>query len=293
MKYSIALFFSLNILYSVFAQSKKEIEVTSGHAEVQQVDRQGMQVSIELDDKFVTKNWVQKLKEYGKVESEKGGYVIHGASIPDISSACTIYSTVISGKSGTKVFWAIDLGGSYITEGHSHYGSAKKKLKDFATSAYVADINVQIAAAEDALKSSVRDQEKLVKQGENLKNDTQKNIKDKADLEKKLVENASNLKSLESQELQVESKLKDTKATQNTDEQQKLLKENMSITNNIEKNKEQKISLENKLKENDNERIKLEADTKTNASNQAAAKDEVAKMTKAVEVVKDKLKAYQ
>jgi hypothetical protein len=293
MKYILTAILCLNLIYAGVAQSRKNIEVTSGHAPVQEVDRQGLQVLIELDEKFVTKTWIQKLKEYGKVETEKGGYVIHGASIPEISSACTIYSALSTTKTGTKVFWAIDIGSGYIKEGESHYNTAKKKLYDFAVSAYVADINVQISTAEDALSSSVKDHEKLVKQGENLKSDTQKNIKEKADLEKKLVENAANLKTLESEEIKIESRLKDTKATENTDEQQKLLKESMSITNNIGKNKQQKISLEDKLKDNEAERIKLESDTKTNASNQAAAKDEVAKMTKALEVVKDKLKAYQ
>ena len=53
-----------------------------GHSEIQQVDRKGMQVLVELDGKFVSKNWGQKLKEFGKVETDKGNFIIHGASIP-------------------------------------------------------------------------------------------------------------------------------------------------------------------------------------------------------------------
>lgn len=293
MKYLIHVLIGLVLAISATAQSQKSVEVVSGHAQVLQVDRQGMQVTISLDEKFVTKNWLQKLKEYGKVESEKGGYVVHGATITGISQACTIYSTVFSGNTGTVIFWAIDMGDGYVIEGHNHYAHAKTKLKEFALGVYVADINVQISAAEGALNSSVKNQEKLTKHGESLKNDTQKNIKEKADLEKKLIDNEKELKDLDVSEIQIENKMKEVKATENHEEQQKLLKESLSITNNVEKNKQQKVSLENKLKENEKERLKLIDDTKTNASNITEANEEVIKMTKALEVVKSKLKAYQ
>ena len=117
--------------------------------------------------------------------------------------------------------------------------------------------------------------------------------KEKTDLEKKLDDNAKELKLYESEELRVEARLKDVKATENNEEQQKLLKESMSITNNVEKNKQQRISVENKLKENEKERLQLIEDSKTNGSNITAINDEVAKMTKAVYVVKEKLKIYQ
>ncbi|WP_018343182.1 hypothetical protein [Cytophaga aurantiaca] len=293
MKLLITLLICLNLTFLVTAQTKKEIAVMSGHSEIQQVDRKGMQVLIELDEKFVSKNWAQKLKEFGKVETDKGNFILHGASIPDISTACTIYSNVVSTSKGVFVFWAIDLGSEYIIEGHSKYDAAKKKLRDYAAGIYIADVNVQIAAAESALNSSVKNQEKLVKLSETLKSDTQKNAKEKTELERKIDENSKELKVLESEELRVEGRLKDVKATENHEEQQKLLKESLSITNNIEKNKQQKVSLENKLKENEKDRLQLIEDTKTNASNIAASNEEVAKMAKAVEVVKEKLKIYQ
>lgn len=293
MKLLITMLVCVNITFLAQSQSKKEISVLSGHSEIQQVDRKGMQVLVELDEKFVSKNWAQKLKEFGKVESDKGNFIIHGASIPDISTACTIYSNVTSTSKGVFVFWAIDLGSEYIIEGHAKYADAKKKLRDYAAGLYIADINVQIASAESALNSSVKNQEKLIKQGEGLKNDSQKNVKAKSDLEGKIADNAKDLKRLESEELRVESRLKEVKATENHEEQQKLLKESLSITNSIEKNKQQKVSLENKLVDNEKERVQLIDDTKTNAKNIDAAKDDVAKMSKALDAVKEKLKIYQ
>jgi hypothetical protein len=293
MKLLITILICLNFTFLVAAQTKKDIAVMSGHSIIQQVDRKGMQVLIELDEKFISKNWAQKLKEFGKVETDKGSFIVHGASIPDISTACTIYSNVTNTSKGVFVFWAIDLGSEYVVEGHAEYADAKKKLRDYAAGIYIADVNVQIAAAESALNSSVKNQEKLVKLSETLKNNTLKNAKEKTDLEKKLDDNAKDLKILESEELRVENRLKEVKATENNEEQQKLLKESLSITNNVEKNKQQKVSIENKLKENEKERLQLIEDTKANASNVTAANEEVAKMTKAVDVVKEKLKIYQ
>jgi len=293
MKFLSPILLSLVLTQSIFAQSKKEITVVSAHAQVQQVNREGMQVTIELEEKFVAKTWLQKMKTFGKVESDKNSYVIHGASIPDVSSSCTLYSTVFATKSGTVVFWAIDLGSAYVTQGHEHYEKAKKKLHSYAKEIYIADVNIQIASAEDALNTSAKNQEKLAKQGESLKNALQKNEKDKLDLEAKLVENGNEFRRLESEEIRVEGRMKEVKATENYEEQQKLIKESSSITTNIEKNKQQKISLENKLSENGSDHSKLESDIKTNASNKSSADDEVAKMSKALDVVKDKLKAYQ
>jgi hypothetical protein len=293
MKPLLFIFIFLSSILLIQAQSQKDISVTSGHSEIQKVDRKGMQVLIELDDKFVSKNWAQKLKEFGKVETDKGSFIVNGASIPDVSSACTIYSSVTKTSKGVFVFWAIDIGSGYITEDHAKYDATKKKLREYAAGLYIADINVQISAAESALNSSVKNQEKMVKQGENLKNDTQKNAKDKTNLDKKLAENEQTLKTYASEELRIEGQLKDVKATENIEEQQKLLKESMSNAKNIAKNKQQKVSIESKLVDNEKERVKLIDDTKTNESNIKSANDEVSKMKKALDVVKDKLKTYQ
>ena len=109
MKLLITIFIFLNFTFLITAQVKKDIVVMPGRSMVQQVDRMGMQVLIELDGKFITKNWLLKLKEFGKVETDKADYIIHGAVIPDISSACTIYSNVTTTTKGVFVFWAIDL----------------------------------------------------------------------------------------------------------------------------------------------------------------------------------------
>ncbi len=293
MKFIYTLLIYVAIVHIGNAQSKKEITVVPSHAQVQLVDREGMQVLIELDRKFVEKTWLQKLKTFGKVETEKESYIIHGASIPEISSSCTLYSTVFTTKTGTVVFWAIDLGSQYVTQGHDHYEKAKKKLHTFAKEIYVADVNVQIAAAEDALNASSKSLDKLVKQGESLNSALDKNAKDKVDLQRKLEDNNKELKFLESEEVRIEGRMKEVKSTENTEEQQKLLKESISITNNVEKTKQQKVSLETKIKDNENQKIQLESDIKKNAENQVGAKDEVDKMAKAVDAVRAKLKIYE
>jgi hypothetical protein len=56
MKSLLSIFIFLSSILLIQAQSQKDISVTSGHSEIQKLDRKGMQVLIELDDKFVAKN---------------------------------------------------------------------------------------------------------------------------------------------------------------------------------------------------------------------------------------------
>ncbi|MBC7451501.1 MAG: chromosome segregation ATPase, partial [Cytophagales bacterium] len=256
--------FILLISIHSYGQTKKEILVSPAHTVVEKVDRQGMQVLIELDEKTVTKAWEQKLKEYGKVESGKNSYVIHGAIVAGILNPATIYSTIIEDKKGTIVFWAVDLGSQYVTQGHEHYIHLQNKLHDFAVQTYIADVNAQIATAEGALAASVKNQHKLLKEGESLKKNIQQNKQEKINLENKLKSNESELTSLNNKAALHASNHKASVENNNTEEQQKVLKEAESVRKSIEKNKQEKINLDNKLVENGQDLTKLESDAEDN-----------------------------
>jgi len=293
MKKIILLFLLLPCTFVVFSQSKKDITVVPSHAVMDKVDRQGMQVSINLDEKFVTKCWEKKLKEFGKVETSKGTYIIRGAVLTGISSACTIYSIVESDKNSTIVLWAIDIGSGYITSGHEYYKNAESKLKEFAVQAYIADINEQIKTAEGALNSSVKTQQKYMNERESLKRDIQKNKQQKINLEDKLKTNASDLIDLNKKSEQNIVKHKAAVESKNLDDQEKLMKEAENIQKNIEKNKQQKIDLEDKIKQNTSDLNQLERDTDDNEKNIRNADNDVSKMQKALDIVKQKLKLYE
>src|SRR5690554_6758909 len=171
--------FLILILTLVFHFSNaQKISVTESSETIEKISRTGMYTMIELDDKTIRKAWEKQLKTYGKVESSKDVYTIHVAQLSSVSNKpCRIISKLTSTPKGTKVWWAIDLGDSYVNSStnNSAYNSAKKILHDFATQAYRDDINEQIKAAEKALASSVKNQEKEIKEGEDLVKAVEKN----------------------------------------------------------------------------------------------------------------------
>ena len=161
---TIALFLIVNI---AFAQT---ISVQSVEREANKIVYKGMGVNIELDQKFVEKEWKKKLKEFGgKSGSIKGATQIDGASISNISSnPIRIITNVEGSKGATEVWWVLDLGTEYVTSQSSNFSSAKKILHDFAVECYRADIMQQISEAEKEHEQTVKNYEKEIKTGENI-----------------------------------------------------------------------------------------------------------------------------
>lgn len=197
MKKSFILSFLLLFHIACFAQ---KILIQEGSEVVDNIQRTGLYTIIKLDNKTVEKSWEKKLKNYGKVQSSKGVLSITGAEIPGVTSKPgQVYSKVLKTKEGAKVWWAIDLGSSFVStsEGGSSYRAASQILTDFAAECYRDDINKEIADAEKALAKTIKDHEKNIKEGESLVSSVEKNKQEKINLENKLKENAEDLKRLE------------------------------------------------------------------------------------------------
>lgn len=178
----------------------QKITVSEGQEVIDGITRTGLYTVINLDSKTVEKAWEKRLKDFGKVSSSKGVYTITGAEIPGVTSKpAQVYSIVTKDKNGVKVWWAIDLGTSFVTSSHnaSAFSGAQKVLSDFAASCYREDINTQIAEAEKELSKTVKNYEKEVKTGEDLVKSVEKNKQEKAALEQKLVDNKNELQNLE------------------------------------------------------------------------------------------------
>lgn len=174
--------------------------VSEGQEILNDITRTGMFTVVNLDNKTLDKAWEKKLKEYGKVSSSKGIYTITGAEIPGVTSKpAQVYSVVKKEKNGTKIWWAIDLGTSFVTSSTNSgaYSGASKILSDFAIASYKEDINIQIAEAEKELGKTVKEYEKEVTNGQNLAKSVERNKQEKAALEQKLIDNANELKQLE------------------------------------------------------------------------------------------------
>ena len=212
----------LFILFLFNLGMAQKVRVTESTEVVDKISRSGLSVIIELDNKKIEKAWEKQLKSYGKVDNSKGVYRIPLANISSISSSpCVVTSVVKSSGKGTQIWWAIDLGTNHVSSGSAGYKAAEKILNDFAIQAYRDDVNEQIVEAERALASTVKSQEKEVKEGESLVRDVEKNKQEKLDLEKELKENGEELVQLQKD---IEQNKKDqTAAAQEVEKMKKAL----------------------------------------------------------------------
>lgn len=199
------LIFLLVLLVVSSVSFSQKIKVEGVEENVNGVPRKGLGVVVELDEKFVKKLWEKKLKEFGKVDNSKGYFYVNGGNMKGVSSSpVNIISGIKSSKSGHMVWYAIDLGDSYVTTDNKKgsYRDAEQILKDFAIQCYTEDINNQIEDAQKALDKTIKEKEKKVKEGDNLVKDVEDNKKDKAKLEQKLKENAEDLVKLQNKQEQ-------------------------------------------------------------------------------------------
>lgn len=203
-----------------FAGFSQEVKVYETTKEINDIPRKGMATSLQLDKKFVEKMWKKKLKEFGgKSSNVKNGMEIEGASIPPIAkNPIRIYTSADKGKDGIEVFWAIDLGTSFMEKGGSGWSTAEKIMHDFGIEAYREDINEQIAEAEKAFAKAQKDYENEVKEGENLVSNVEKNADEKIKLEEALKDNAEEKVQLQKDQ---EQNKKDQEATKKEAEKMK------------------------------------------------------------------------
>ncbi|MCU0417732.1 MAG: hypothetical protein MUE33_11165 [Cytophagaceae bacterium] len=170
----------------------REIKIHEGKETVDRILREGVYVIIELDYTFVKNAWEKKVKEFGRVDLTKGYAVMKNVTIPNVTTGGNSYSNVSPQTNGTKVFWAVEDVSGPVVPGSGHkWDELKKKLLAFAKQTYVDDINNQIIAAENALQAATRNQEKIIREGENLQKQQYDNEQERIELENKLKANAA------------------------------------------------------------------------------------------------------
>ncbi|HEX8546600.1 MAG TPA: hypothetical protein VF691_06530 [Cytophagaceae bacterium] len=226
----VAIFLMVN-----FLSSAQKIKILESSEQIGDVSKSGLYVLIDLDAKHIEKAWERHLKTFGRVENSKGFFSIPAANIRSVSSSnCNVFSNVQSTSRGVKVWWALDLGNSYVTSVSNNraYKAAEKILYDFAMTVYKTDINEQIEAAEQAFGTSVKNREKQQKHGEHLKKAVEKNKEEKIKLEKALQANKDNLIQLEKD---IEKNKEDQKSATSDEENMKkaveLVKEKLKEVN--------------------------------------------------------------
>ena len=173
---------------------KRVIKANTKKERIESVDREGETITIELNNSSIKKEWETKLKSFGKfVKINEDSYKVTEANVPGIASNCIVYAKCSFNSNGMTVWWTFDTG----SDGKYNKGASEHALEDFARQQYVNDINEQIKDAEEALKVSVRVQQKQIDKGENIQNNIVKNNTQKLKLEEQLRLNAEELTQLQ------------------------------------------------------------------------------------------------
>lgn len=174
-----------------FQGSTPSIKVSEKEEKVENLQRKGFSVLILLEKSIIEKAWFKKAKEFGKIESGGGEYIVHQALMPTISSSqVRFYSKVTEKtKQGTEVWMAVDLGTEFITGKHPKKEEVERILYQFAVDVYRADYAIQVEEAEAALAKSVKEYERTVANEQKVRGKMQKNVDEKKGLLMELQEN--------------------------------------------------------------------------------------------------------
>ncbi len=179
----------------------QSVQVSEKEQAINGVLRRGQQLSVQLDTKVVEKSWKDYLgRKAGKVKSSKGVYTVEGAVIDTISDApMRVLSTVGSDAQGSYVWWSLDLGVAYVDKAATpkEYTAAENFMRGFARKLYREDVLRQINAAEEVLRATKLEQDRVVKEANDIQVNIEKNKKRKQELEAELVRNGDELKQLE------------------------------------------------------------------------------------------------
>ncbi|MFD2246004.1 DNA repair ATPase [Pontibacter ruber] len=190
----------LFLLTAGVAQAQS-VKLEEQEQSVNGVTRRGQQLTVQLDQKLVEKLWKEHLSDKaGKIKSSKGVYTVEGAEIKDISKEpMRVVSQVGSNGLGSYVWWSLDMGVAYVDKDATpkEYAAAEDFMREFARKLYREDVLRQINQAEDVLRSTKSEQDRVVKQANDLQLSIEKNKKRRKDLEAELVRNAEDLKQLE------------------------------------------------------------------------------------------------
>ncbi|TXK47133.1 DNA repair ATPase [Pontibacter qinzhouensis] len=191
----------LFVFLAVFAKAQS-VKVEEREQPVDGVARRGQQLTVQLDPKLVEKSWKEHLGEKaGKVKYRKGVYSIEGAVIDTISSAPLRVISKVGNSSSEEsyVWWSLDMGTAYVDKSATpaEYAAAENFMRGFARKVYRQDVLRQINEAEDVLRATKLEQDRVVKQANDIQLNIEKNRKRKQELEAEMAKNTEELKQLE------------------------------------------------------------------------------------------------
>lgn len=158
--------------------------------------KEGFYMTINIEKKFIEKDWSLFISKYGGVAQSREVFNIAAANMPDISpDPINLMTKVISDqKVKTKIFASFDLGGgNTVSENNKAFRGVEKLLKDFYAFAMQ---NEDVRLAERDADESQKNLDRVNKTGDKLTRDIEKNKREKEKLLKEIEENRVELEKL-------------------------------------------------------------------------------------------------
>jgi hypothetical protein len=173
-----------------FILQAQKIQISSAEEVIQKISRQGFKATLKLDEKKVERAWENYLREVGKVESSRNIYTVESAKIKAIADKpLRIISKVDANNNQTTIFYALDLGSSYVTRQSSQAEQAEKFLHDFVTKVYDDEFGSELKNAEKMLAIATKQQERKKQEGEELAKELARKKTEHENLQRKLEDN--------------------------------------------------------------------------------------------------------
>ena len=158
--------------------------------------KEGFYMTINIEKKFVEKDWSLFISKYGGIAQSREVFNIASANIPDISPyLINLMSKVTSEqKAKTKIFASFDVdGGNTVSENSNSFIEVEKFLKIFY--AFTMQ-NEDMRLAERDAEESQKNLDRVIKTGDKLSRDIEKNKREKEKLLKEIEENRIELEKL-------------------------------------------------------------------------------------------------
>jgi chromosome segregation ATPase len=107
-----------------------------------------------------------------------------------------IISKVDANNNQSTIFYALDLGSSYVTRQSSQAGQAEKFLQDFVTKLYEDEFGNELKDAEKMLTIATKQQERKKLEGDALQKELERKKTEQENLQRKLEENKKEMEKL-------------------------------------------------------------------------------------------------
>lgn len=170
--------------------------------------KEGFYMTINIEKKFIEKDWSLFISKYGGVAQSREVFNIASANIPDISPDPINLMTKVSSeqKVKTKIFVSFDIGGgNTVSENSKSFRGVEQLLKEFYV---LAMQNEDVRLAERDSDESQKNLDRVNKTGDKIARNIEKNKREKEKL----------LKALEENKIELENLLKDQIANQQDQE---------------------------------------------------------------------------